>query len=240
MNLKEAIYNRISRRTYLKEPIESNKINILKELIGQYNAKSDLSIEFLQDGSNAFNGLAKSYGMFKNVQSLLVMKGNKTDIHLKEKAGYYGELLILEATKLGLGTCWVGGTFDKNNKVFNLKENEEMVCVITIGNVASTTSTKENLIRSITHRKSRPLEYFYTSDTTPPQWLIEGVKAVQAAPSANNRQAYRLEYKNSDTFIKIEEKSVYDLMDLGIAKAHFELTAEGKFDLGNPAKFTKA
>lgn len=32
---------------------------------------------------------------------------------LKEKVGYYGEQLILKVTELGLGSCWVGGTFDR-------------------------------------------------------------------------------------------------------------------------------
>ena len=239
MTLLEAIYQRISRRTYLSTPIEKDKIDRIGELIKQYNSLSGLTIEFIEDGSTAFNGLAKSYGMFKNVRSLLIFKGDKNDTYLKEKVGYYGELLILEAIKLGLGTCWVGATFDRKDEVFSVKENEDLVCVITVGTVAAEVTTKEGFIRKITHRKKRPLEYFYHSDVTPSQWFINGVKAVQIAPSANNRQAYRLEYKEDRATIKIEDKSVYDLIDLGIAKLHFEIAADGKFGYGNPAAFVK-
>jgi len=39
---------------------------------------------------------------FKGVRSLLAMSGKKLDVILKEKVGYYGELLVLEATKMNL------------------------------------------------------------------------------------------------------------------------------------------
>lgn len=240
MTILEAINLRKSRRTYLQSSIDKDKINKIEEFIKQYNHLSGLSIKFAEDGSTSFNGLRKSYGMFKNVRSVIILKGNRNDVHLKEKTGYYGELLILEATKLELGTCWVGATFDKKDKIFNLEESEELICIITIGNVAPETSVKENLIHKVTHRKYRALEYFYNSDTNElPQWFIEGIRAIQIAPSANNRQAYRVEYKKDKATIKIEEKSVYDLIDLGIAKAHFEIAANGKFEHGNPAVFAK-
>lgn len=52
----------------------------------------------MEDGSSAFRKLRKSYGLFTNVRSLILMKGKKDDKDLKKKIGYYGE-------DLGLGTC---------------------------------------------------------------------------------------------------------------------------------------
>ena len=118
-----AIHQRISRRSYLPAPIEEEKLAVLKEEIEKANRESGLTITLLEDGSEAFDGV-KSYGMFSGVRSLIVLKGFEETEHLREKAGYYGERLVLAATALGLGTCWVGGTFDKESEVFALQKGE--------------------------------------------------------------------------------------------------------------------
>ncbi|MEG2070058.1 MAG: nitroreductase family protein, partial [Bacteroidales bacterium] len=133
MNLLEAIDARKSRRTYFNIPIEKEKAAILQDLITTFNVESTLTMTFIEDAREAFNSIGKSYGMFKGVCSVMVMKGLKADFHLKEKVGYYGERLILEATCLKLGTCWVGATFDKNNILFAVPEEEELICVIPVG-----------------------------------------------------------------------------------------------------------
>ncbi len=71
MNDLEAIEQRKSRRSYLDTPIDQIKLNQLHGLIDTYNSEAGLSISLVLDGSRAFNGLSKSYGMFKNVRSLL-------------------------------------------------------------------------------------------------------------------------------------------------------------------------
>ena len=117
MNYIDAINQRISRRSYLTTPIAPEKLEILQKEIELVNEQSGLTVTLLEDASEAFEG-AKSYGMFQGVRSVLVLKGDKNAEHLKEKVGYYGERLILAAQQLDLGTCWVGGTFDKSAKEF--------------------------------------------------------------------------------------------------------------------------
>ena len=157
-----AIHQRISRRSYLPAPIEEEKLAVLKQEIEKANQESGLSITFLEDGSEAFEGV-KSYGMFSGVRSLIVLKGWEETEHLMEKAGYYGERLVLAATALGLGTCWVGGTFDKESEVFALPKNEQIVCVSTGGHVAQS-SLKEKVIRGVMHRKTKPIEEMVRTD----------------------------------------------------------------------------
>ncbi len=74
-----------------------------------------------------FDGLKKSYGLFSGVRHYLALVGNKTDMLTVEKLGYYGELLVLHATALGLGTCWVGGTYDDSCCPVTLEENESVI-----------------------------------------------------------------------------------------------------------------
>ena len=79
-----AIHQRISRRSYLPAPIEEEKLAVLKEEIEKANQESGLTITFLEDGSEAFEGV-KSYGMFSGVRSLIVLKGWEETEHLRER-----------------------------------------------------------------------------------------------------------------------------------------------------------
>lgn len=236
MTLQEAINKRISRRTYLDIPINQSKLDNVHQMIDKYNEESGLNIFLIIDGSNVFNGLTKSYGMFRGVKTIIALKGKKDDENLDEKAGYYGELIVLEATGLGLGTCWVGASFDKSSQIFDVKDHEKLVCVITVGNTPENNTFKENMIRKMSHRKVKPAENFYISDTTPPQWFLEGIQAVQKAPSAINRQKYKFTYKNDIVTAFSENSYRYDMIDLGIAKAHFVIAAGGNFEWGNNGK----
>ena len=50
---------------------------------------------------------------------------------MDERCGYYGELLVLEAQKLGLNTCWTALTHGKSKAAIGNGEKE--VIVIALG-----------------------------------------------------------------------------------------------------------
>lgn len=231
----EAIENRISRRSFEKESLTKQEMQQINSYIKELNELSQLTMQFLEDGSNAFSSLSKSYGMFSNVKSLILMKGYTSDNHLKEKIGYYGEDLILRLTKLGLGTCWVGGTFDANK--FDFKNNEKLICVIIVGKVKETT-LKEKMIRAVISKNRKTIEQRLISDTNIlPSWLLEGMEAVRLAPSAKNSQKPIFEYKQGIVSASVPNDYEFDLVDLGIAKKHFEIAANGLFKFGNGETF---
>ena len=236
MTILESIDERRSRRLYLNKPIEASQISKINTLIERYNVESGLSIRFVEDGSAAFNSFRKSYGLFSGVRSLLVLAGPKDDPFLKEKAGYFGEMLVLEATMLGLGTCWVGGTFDTKNISEQLSNVEELVCVIPIGYV-ETLSFKEKMVHQMVAGKSKSIEQLLQSDTKLPEKILDGMKAVQKAPSAANRQPVRFQYENGQLKAFTNDDGKFNLVDLGIVKAHFNLATGGRFELGNAAQF---
>jgi len=229
----QAINKRVSRRRYSNVPIDHNKIELLTNTIQSINETSGLNIVFVEDGSSVFGLFHKSYGMFQGVRSIIVMKGYQKDFHLKEKIGYYGEYIVLQATQLGLGSCWVGATFDHNNPLLSIQENEDLICVITIGNVSQSKSIKENILYAITHRNVKPAEKRYEADCETPDWFRNGMDAVLKAPSALNSQKVFFSYKNNNVHIQIADDAPFDLVDLGIAKLHFEIATNRKFELGN-------
>lgn len=234
--MREAISKRISRRSYEKKNFSSDEQIKIQSLIDKANQTSGLHIELLEDGSNAFNSLKKSYGMFSGVRSVLLMKGDKCDEHLREKVGYYGEDIVLDLTDMNIGSCWVGGSFNKS--LFQIPQNESLVCVIPIGFVANQTA-KEKVIRAVMSKKRKSIEERITSDTPLPEYIKLGLEAVRFAPSAVNSQKPKFHYDGKTLTADVPNDYAMDLVDLGIAKRHFEIEAGGSFDFGNGAAFHK-
>lgn len=228
-----AIAARISRRTYLETEIAPAALAALQQKIAEINAESGLHITWLPDGAVAMTG-GKSYGMFRGVRALLVLKGSATLPHLREKVGYYGELLVLEATELGLGTCWVGGTFDA--KSLSVPEGEELICVVPVGNVHTEPSLKEKFLRGAMHRKSKTIEQLLQTEEPISDQLRHAMELVQRAPTTRNQQKATFTLKNGEITAHVPEDYHLDSVDLGICKLHLECGMGGRFEWGNGGK----
>ena len=234
LNLRGAIDKRQSRRKYIAKPIELDSVKMLQSSIDAFQKDEKVKMQLVLNNGDAFNGFRKSYGLLSGVQNYIALIAKPNDILAMEKLGYFGECLVLQATNMGLGTCWVAG-FDRKSCKASLEESEQVVCAITIGHVPDVLSTKEKVIRWGTHRKSKSVEQMYVSNTPPPEWFIKGMEAVQKAPSAVNRQPVVFTYESGKV-----SASVHDItgesyaFDLGIAKLHFELgVGSGSWVFGN-------
>ncbi|MDR0309490.1 MAG: nitroreductase family protein [Candidatus Methanoplasma sp.] len=229
----DAVWKRRSVRKYTDKPIESDKVNALRGSISSLNEASGLTMEFAEEFESFRTVLTV---MFKNVRSAIVVKGRTDDPHLREKCGYYGEQMVLEATALGLGTCWVAG-FNKRSGSLNTKDDETVVCVISIGYSAEEISGTSS-IPDAPYRKTKSISEFLEGNTDVPDWVRAGVKSVQFAPTAMNSQKTRFQYADGLVTAHIPSGKL-NMVDLGITKLHFELAAGGKFELGSPGRFTK-
>ncbi len=236
-----AIDVRTSRRKYQEKQIEPMKAQQIRSLVEKCNAESGLHIRFVEDGTELFRSFTGSYGMFRGVQSYFALTGDESISHFQEKAGYYGELIVLECTDLGLGTCWVSGTYDKTEcrRQIHLGDGEELACVIPVGYVNQEKSIKEKVI-SLTGRKTKKFEEFIAPSTGLPDWAVKGVEAVGKAPSAMNQQPVRFSYEGGAVKAFVKDPTSHQGIDLGIAQAHFELGArsagsQGKWILQNDA-----
>lgn len=236
MDMIKAIQNRISRRSYLGTPLAENHLETLFQAMEQANSESGLTITFLADGGEAFEG-TKSYGMFSGVKSMLLLKGPSDLPHLKEKVGYYGEELILLATSLGLGTCWVGGTFDKSSASFGIGPEETLVCVVPVGNVAEKETMKEKMIRGTVRHKVKEIEQMVEADRPLTEEENAAMALVQIAPTARNTQKVLFHFNGDTITATVPDDYPFDLVDLGICKYHFEQGMKGKFQWGNGSPF---
>ena len=239
--LQDAITARCSRRKYIPEPLEPSAAAELQALIAAYNSKENLDIRLVIDNGDAFGGFRKSYGVFSGVRNYIGLIGSKRDYQGIEKLGYYGELLVLHATALGLGTCWVGGTFHRASCPFELPEGKEIICVIPVGLTRQELSAKEKLTRRVTHRKTKSMGQMFTSPGPVPDWFLSGMEAVVLAPSAVHRQPVMFDYVKGAVTASVKDITGEGFaLDLGIAKLHFALGAGGgTWDFGNGAGFIR-
>ena len=242
MTLSDAVSTRMSLRTYLPDPISPEQIRQFNKAIDQYNSRAGLHIQLICDRPEPFSSLTKSYGMLSGVRNYLVFAGPSSDPDLAEKCGYYGELIILTATAMGLGTCWVGGTYDQRSCLCHLAEGEKLVCVAAIGHTPEERTGREKLIRRIAQRGSKSVAELASGLSHAPSWFMSGMAAVQRAPSARNRQPYRFVKKRDNSVqVHVTENTTFSPVDLGIAKLHFELGAHGgTWSWGDGGTFHKA
>lgn len=112
MTVQEAISARHSVRTYLTKPVEPAIVNALRAEIRACNAEGGLHIQLVMNEPMAFRGFFAHYGKFRGVCNYIVLAGKRAK-DLDERAGWFGERLVLLAQTLGLNTCWVGLTFSK-------------------------------------------------------------------------------------------------------------------------------
>ena len=222
MTLLEASDIRISRRAYIPELISGEKKAALQKIIADICSRSGLRIELMEDGENCFS-LIKSYGMFSGVKSYFALIGNSDDPKMHEKIGYFGEELVLEATRLGLGTCWVAGSYDKGSVSVKLAEKECLACVISVGEIKEAENLKEKFLSGIIKTKRKSPEEMSVNLDSAPEWFRKGVECAVNAPSARNKQPVTFEYSESGVAAKVKGDFSFNKIDLGIAEYHFEL-----------------
>lgn len=208
MDIMEIMEQRHSVRQYMEQKIEIEKRNILNELVTELNQESGLHMQIFYDEPDCFDSLMAHYGNFKNVSNYIAIVGNKKD---EEKAGYYGEQLILKCQELGINSCWVALTHGKTKA--KLAKGEKLLIVISIG---------YGVNQGVPH-KSKPMEELFKADDKP-EWFLKGMKAACLAPTAMNQQKFFFELNKGVVTAKAL-MGFYAKIDLGIVKYHFEVAS---------------
>ena len=248
----DIIRERTSWRTYHPELIEENLKNELNEIVKLSNIKSPfdsgkekcrfelISVPEFDPEEQKQLG---TYGMISGAQEFIVGVSNRTE-HYKSNFGYLFETIILKATELGLGTCWLGGTF--NRTIFSQKANceEDVVPAITPIGYPAKRRTREKIIRRVVRAKKRKAwnELFFQENfenDLPSENLGNFntvLEMVRLGPSAGNKQPWRIvKEQNSNNFhfyVKYPEGKLaasyrpFVRIDLGIAVCHFDLTTK--------------
>ncbi len=146
--------------------------------------------------------------------------------------GYLGEGFILEATRLGLGTCWIAGSFDRASAadLADLAPGEQVVAVTPLGYPTLQQTSGERLLRTMVKASARlSVEKLAPGilDGGWPQWAVSAVQAARLAPSGANRQPWRFRLDGDSLVMGRAEKLYWTApIDFGIARLHVELGAQ--------------
>lgn len=211
MTEKEAAKLRHSVRQYEdRVPDERVKEEIIKK-VNEVNDESGLHIQAVFDEPKAFAGGMAKYGSFSGVTNYFALVGKKG---MDEKIGYYGEKLVLFAQTLGLNTCWVALTFKKIKDAFEVNAGEKLYMVISLG---------YGKTQGVFH-KNKTLDKVAAFREDDPEWYVKGVEGALLAPTAVNQQKFFFT-REGDVVSAKPGLGFYTVVDLGIAKYHFELFA---------------
>jgi len=103
-----------------------------------------------------FKGVVGGYGKVKGASSALIFIGDQGTSGVNQRVGYLGEALVLEATRLGLDTCWVGGFFDagRTAALVDLAEGERIYAVSPLGLVPDEKTAGEKMMSAIARSRN--------------------------------------------------------------------------------------
>ncbi|MFZ5943123.1 MAG: nitroreductase family protein [Bacillota bacterium] len=232
----EAIAKRRSRRQFFGQSLTREHLYHLKEFITEINSTSQgyRAALVLDSPEDVFKGGIGSYGKIKDAPAYIAFVGDMTNPNVQELTGYFGEAVILEATALGLATCWVGGFFKPGvvSKEIVIAGDEKVLAVTPVGYARKEYTFEEKIMSgfAVSHKR-KELQNLVSGDEPSgwSLWIKKGLEAARLAPSAVNRQPWRFHVENSGVRLYLDKpQDTYKIskrLDCGIAMLHFEIGA---------------
>jgi len=253
-SVQDLIKTRTSCRSYLETPIQTDKREIMDEFLnanlkGPFNSNTRFKLVSASDNDNEELKNLGTYGFIKGASGFIIGAVDKGSEKNMEDYGYLMEKIILLATDLELGTCWLGGTFNKSTfaQKISMEENEIVPAVTAIGNKMPKRTTLDSVVRWVagSHNRQAWDKLFFINNFDTP--LIQTgadyempLEMVRLGPSASNRQPWRIikeqehhifhfylqRTKNYNRNIRLLKLADLQRIDMGIAMCHFELSMQ--------------
>jgi len=250
--ITEVIKERFSCRTCIEKSIAAQEQRTLFNFLsaagrGPFGAQVRFKLIAATDADrSALKGLG-TYGFIEGATGFIVGAVGSSEKNL-EDFGYMMECAVLFATDMGLGTCWLGGSFTRSSfaKKISATPQEIVPAVVSLGYIAEKKKSGMSVRRIVGGHNRMPWENMFFVDrfSNPLSADDAGLYAtplemVRIAPSATNKQPWRIikdgnvwhffmqrtkGYGKSLTF-KLLNIADLQRVDMGIAMSHFELAA---------------
>lgn len=245
MNDLEAIRARRSVRTFEPRPLEGpQREAVLRALEACVRGPFGSAVRFalVEPGGDLAAAPAPwTYGVIRGAHAFVAGAVAPGPVSIFD-FGYCGERFVLEATKLGLGTCWLGGTFRASvfAERLGLRGGEVVPCVTPVGVPADRRTLVERAFRAFSgaDRRKPWSALFFDAALRPLSaqdagGFAEALEAVRLGPSASNGQPWRV-IRSADgrafhfglVRSALVDRAVSPVslqeVDLGIALCHFE------------------
>lgn len=217
-----------------KEPMTEKEAEILRAAIT--DAKSPfggkVSLELKQfDIDGAFK--PSTYGMITGASWYFLM-GTDNAEESQLSLGFKMEQVVLKATSMGLGTCWIAATFKGTTfaDAAEFPSDTPLQVVMPVGYPADKKSIKEKLIRATmgSAKRKSMADLFIVDERSE---YYKPLEMMRLAPSSTNSQPWRAEVDGDTVYFYYEKKSEASIIDLGIGLSHFYLAAKDSGIEGN-------
>lgn len=230
------IKKRRSRRHFdPNRPIESDALAALVTFCKGFAPFPHVrSCLITESAESVFKGIIGSYGKIKDAPAFIAFIGNRDYSFVQEEVGYMGEGIILDATALGLNTCWVAGFFRPEivTSLIEVSSEEEILAVTPLGYARKFETLEEKLMTGFGRTHNRiPLSKLVSGLVKEkwPEWVKASLEAARLAPSAVNRQPWGFNVEDDGIIVFVrtggQAFNVSKRLDCGIAMLHVEVAA---------------
>ena len=265
--VEELVKQRFSCRSYLSQPVEEQTRQRLADYAaalqtGPFGAQIRFELVAAREKDQKAIRTLGTYGFIKGATGFIIGVIQDEEKNL-EDFGYLMESIILFATDMGLGTCWLGGTFTKGSfsQRVSPRPGELIPAVVAMGYCAKKQHGFDAIIRNSAgaeRRLSWEKLFFDSRFGVPLSREAAGdyataLEMVRRAPSASNKQPWRI-IKDGNMWhfflqrtpgyregMLVRLFTVADMqrIDMGIAMCHFELVArdhglDGRWEMNAP------
>jgi len=247
------IQQRYSCRSYSSVPLrDETQLSVMDYLqqipVGPFQKSNHFALVAANEADrSAIRGLG-TYGFIKNPPAFIIGASEKGPLTL-EDFGYRMEWIVLQMTRLSLGTCWLGGTFTRSAFAQKIAtgSHEILPAVCSLGY-----PVQEDPVS--THLRKKPIisrdrlaweKLFFDERLGNPispessGAYATALEMVRIAPSASNKQPWRIVRQSRKWHFYLQRTKGYREMalarftgiadmqriDMGIAMCHFELAA---------------
>jgi len=247
-DLIEAMRTRVSVRSYADRPVEQSVKEKIRGLLdahsqGPFGNRVRLTLIDLSNLEQSETRRLGTYG-FINGARLYVASVVSQRQGAMQDTGYCLEQVIIRITHLGLGTCWLGGTFKRASfaQRLGLSNDEVIPAISPIGYASDKRTVRERMLRRFVGADQRKpwAELFYAGAMNSPLpkeaagEYAAALECLRLAPSASNLQPWRIVrskegnvfhflLKRTPSSRKLWSAADLQLVDMGIAMSHFEL-----------------
>ncbi len=245
MDILNTITSRISIRSYDPQAASETELEAVRRFGEGAEALTPVEMQFHlrthEDMGKEVKGVIGDYGKTIRAPHYLVLAAREDDGYLTD-AGFRFEQMVLEATRMRLGTCWVGLMFKEVSlrSFLGLDDSWRVIALTPIGRPADPTfvsRTLRSMVRAATRKPIEQIFFWQRHGGALPSGVVADerigriMEATRWAPSWMNKQPWFFILTGRDVLVykkrhQDREGKDYHLLDCGIAMAHLHLAAQ--------------
>ena len=231
MNILTAIQERRSVRSYNEIPLIDELVTKLQKIINEsysyFGGKISIRLKRF-DLKGDFK--PSTYGVIKGATDFFLMsigEGEASEL----TAGFQFEQVVLKAWELGLGTCWIAGTYKESqfDRGEEWPEGESLKIVCPVGYPDKLRFLEKMMRITVKSDNRKPFSDLFFEDDFKKSLkedskFSESLKMLRLAPSSTNSQPWRVLVEGNKVMFYYKPKSHLAILDTGIGICHFNET----------------